>query len=105
MAIEEMGFGKVVLVCVVAAVSTFAATGIAIVLAGASSESAIGSKANRATAPGTREMGHGQRASRFQQDRETLEDTSLVAQAGYLERAPSSSETASAAAAAPTDAS
>jgi hypothetical protein len=131
MAIQEMGFGKVVLICVVAAFSTFAATGIAIVLAGASSESAIvivvalavllvpiakfvsetwkwlswkeakargsGSKANRATAPGAREMGHGQRASRFQHDRETQEDTSLVAQAGYLERAPSSSETASAA--------
>ena len=41
MAIQQMGAGKIFLVCSVAAVLTFVATGIAIVLAGASRQSTI----------------------------------------------------------------
>ena len=41
MAIEQMSTGKVFFVCFVAAVSTFVATGTAILLAGANRETAI----------------------------------------------------------------
>jgi hypothetical protein len=41
MAIQQMSTGKIFLVCLVAAVSTFVATGTAILLTGANRESAI----------------------------------------------------------------